>query len=272
MLYGSPAILRLGLNQHHCRAGLCTDVCSFSSRFILAGRRLQRWRWIAPSGMGRRVAPAVVLLPGLGADQRLFESQRAVLPELVVPPWPVPQAHDSLAGFAARLAHAIPRSDRLIIGGSSFGGMVALELAALLQPKGVVLIGSCTSVAGMPVWARHMRRLASALPFSAFHPRRWSLPLVLPKFGRLTKEQRDLFWSMASATPASFLKWGVNAILSWQPTPVPVPVHHIHGSADRLIPLRLVRPDRVVPGGGHLLTLTHPQEVNAFLAETVLAT
>jgi hypothetical protein len=36
------------------------------------------------------------------------------------------------------------------------------------------------------------------------------------------------------------------------------PRHHIHGSADRLVPLRLVRPAQVVHGGGHLLSLTHP--------------
>lgn len=114
-----------------------------------------------------------------------------------------------------------------------------------------------------------MRLVAAALPASSFNPRRWSLPFVLPKFGRLTSEQRELSRSMASRTPASFLKWGIEAILSWRPTPVTVPVYHIHGSHDRLIPLRLVRPDRVVPGGGHLLTLTHPQEVTTFLAEAV---
>lgn len=142
-----------------------------------------------------------------------------------------------------------------------------MEMAARLRPRGVLLIGSCTNPGSIAPRARSMRTLAKALPVSSFHPRRWSLPFVLPKFGRLTPEQRELFWRMASVTPASFLKWGVTAILSWRPTPVPVPVRNIHGSADRLIPLRLVRPDRVVAGGGHLLTLTHPREINEFLAQ-----
>jgi pimeloyl-ACP methyl ester carboxylesterase len=72
---------------------------------------------------------------------------------------------------------------------------------------------------------------------------------------------------MAERTPASFLKWGVEAILSWHPSPVAVPVHHIHGSRDRLIPIGRVQPNRVVSGGGHLLTLTHPEQVVAFLSE-----
>jgi hypothetical protein len=38
-----------------------------------------------------------------------------------------------------------------------------------------------------------------------------------------------------------------------------------HGSADRTFPLWYTHPDEIVAGGGHLLTLTHPLEVNRFL-------
>lgn len=215
------------------------------------------------------MSPTVVLLPGLGADHRLFRWQYEVVPDLIVPPWPEPKPEDSLSTFAARLADGIPRSDALYVGGSSFGGMVALELAAFVRPRGVILIGSCTGPASLSPLARELQAVAKALPVRAFHPRRWSLPLVLPKFGQLDRDDRSLFMTMARNTPASFLKWGIEAMLSWRPTPATVRIHHIHGSADRLIPLRRVRPDRVVPGGGHLLSLTHPQEVNAFLAESI---
>lgn len=215
------------------------------------------------------MTPTLVLLPGLGADHRLFESQRAVIPNLVVPPWPTPEPDESISEFSGRLIGEIPATDHLILGGASFGGMVAQELAARLQPRAVVLIGSCRDRTDLMPLARHLRGLARALPVSWFHPRRWSLPFILPKFGRLTAEQRQLFWAMAAATPATFLKWGIGAILNWRPTPVAAPVYHIHGRDDRLIPARLVQADRVVPGGGHLLTLTHPDEVNAFLKDVV---
>jgi pimeloyl-ACP methyl ester carboxylesterase len=211
----------------------------------------------------------LVLLPGLGADERLFAAQREVFPDLLVPSWPAPQPRETLPSFAGRLAEAIPRSAPLYLAGASFGGMVALELAALVRPRAVILIGSCAGPHAVTPLVRHLRGLARALPAGFFRPRRWSLPLVLPWFGRLTAGQREVFWSMGAKTPASFLKWGVSAILSWRPTPVTAPVWHIHGSDDRLIPLRLVRPDRVVAGGGHLLTLTHPREVNAYLAERI---
>lgn len=214
--------------------------------------------------------PTLVLLPGLGADERMFEPQRAVVPKLIVPTWPESRPRDTLGTFAERLAPELPKTDALYLGGASFGGMVALELAARLKPKAVLLIGSCRSPTAIPPLARHLRLLAQALPAWAFRPRRWVLPFILPRFGKLSPQQRELFWSMAEAVPAPFLKWGLGAILSWKPTPLAVPVYHLHGSDDRLIPLRRVRPSQVVSGGAHLLTLTHPGEVNTFLLEKVI--
>src|SRR5262245_54615804 len=121
--------------------------------------------------------PTVVLLPGLGADHRLFRWQQEVVPALIVPPWPDPKPGASLSSFAARFADHIPRSDQLYIGGSSFGGMVAVELAAFVRPRGVILIGSCSDPRSISPLARQLRTLAKALPVRAYHPRRWSLPL-----------------------------------------------------------------------------------------------
>ena len=210
-----------------------------------------------------------MLLPGLGADERLFQGQREAFPNLLVPAWPRWRSDDSLASFAARLVEAIPDSDPLYLGGSSFGGMVALELAVHVKPKGVILIGSCRGPESLSPLVRHLRGPVRALPAAAFHPRRWTVPFVLPLVGRLTADQRRLFLEMAEEAPPSFLKWGAEAILSWQPSPVAVPVHHIHGGEDRLVPASRVHADVIVPDAGHLLTLTHPADVNAFIGRVI---
>ena len=72
-----------------------------------------------------------MLLPGLGADERLFEGQRQAFPELLVPAWPRWRADDSLASFAARLVDAMPAadSDRIVPGGG--------HLLTLTHPEAV---------------------------------------------------------------------------------------------------------------------------------------
>lgn len=100
----------------------------------------------------------------------------------------------------------------------------------------------------------------------------WLRPAIAHAFGCVRAEETNLLLEMASALPPAFLHWGLRAILSWRPgTPLAVPVHHIHGDRDRLIPRRLVRPDRVIAGAGHLLNVTHAGAVNAFLRERLVS-
>jgi pimeloyl-ACP methyl ester carboxylesterase len=209
----------------------------------------------------------LVLLPGLGADPRLFDPQRQAVPGLVSIPWPEARKTDTLASYGARVASLLPRTDSLVLGGSSFGGMVALEMAAAIRPRAVILIGSCRSPRALASWIRGASPLLRAAPAGLLRPRRWGLPLAAPIVGFPGREHSGLAWDMVSGLSPAFLKWGIDAILSWKPAPVPVPVRHVHGSADRIIPLRGVEPDRVIRGAGHLLTLTHAEAVNAFLLE-----
>ena len=45
-----------------------------------------------------------------------------------------------------------------------------------------------------------------------------------------------------------------------------MPIYHVHGDRDRLIPVHRVKPDCVIAGAGHLLNLTHANAVNDFIA------
>ncbi|MFZ1934503.1 MAG: thioesterase domain-containing protein, partial [Thermoguttaceae bacterium] len=78
----------------------------------------------------------LILLPGLGADHRLLEPQRAAFPQLIVPPWIPPRKHESLPQYAERMAQTVapPHDVPLVLGGVSFGGMLAYEMARWLKP------------------------------------------------------------------------------------------------------------------------------------------
>jgi pimeloyl-ACP methyl ester carboxylesterase len=211
----------------------------------------------------------LVLLPGLGADRRLFQEQAAALPvPVIVPDWPAPGPGESLPGFARRVAERLPGPVG-VIGGASFGGMVALEAATLLQPKAVVLLGSCTTPAAVAPTLRWLGRFFVRLPERCFRPRPWAAPLLQLMFGQLRSAERRLFWDMVSVVPPGFIRWGCQAILSWLPTAPGVPVFHLHGSADRLIPVRRVRPTQTLESAGHLLNLSHPIETTEFIARVL---
>jgi len=211
---------------------------------------------------------SIVLFPGLGADARLFREQQARFPSLTVVSWIQPRGSESLADYAARLASDVSGLHPSYIGGSSFGGMVALEVARLLRPRGVFLLGSCRSPRSIRGVLRFGTRIASVLPESLLRRGDLFATPVARVMGSRSREIATLVAEMYRSVSPRLIRWGAGAIRNWPGLEDPgVPVHHIHGQSDRVIPLRGVRPDRVVPGAGHLLTLTHPEAVNAFLAE-----
>jgi pimeloyl-ACP methyl ester carboxylesterase len=213
--------------------------------------------------------PRLVLFPGLAADGRLFEPQRRAFPQLEVPPWLMPQPNERLDSYGQRMAAQITPDERpLLLGGVSFGAIVALEAARHLPAAGVILIGGGLSFR-MITWPfRWMCHVAPAVPLLALP---WLLklfPLGLDIIEDLTDEQKALYVRMSRETPPAMIRWGAHAMTRWTFTgSLRAPIHAIHGHDDRIVhPDPRLHP-RLVRGGRHLISLSHPDVVNAFIDE-----
>ena len=255
------------------------------------GRFLQRFvvaRFIGTSspnvyaGVASRAGPRhnggmtctarLILLPGLGADKRQWQPQRTEFPELVVPAWLTPQRREPLAEYAARMAETIEPVSPLVLGGSSFGGMVAYEMARHLDAVAVVLIGSCRSRWGIRASLRFFRRLGAVVPAPVFRLAKVVSPLVVGRFTGLPPQVRRLCVEMFQDADSRLMSWACSAIPDWTPAPLEkVPVYQIHGEKDRIIPLAGVDADEIVPDAGHLINLTHPEQVNAMIRTAMAA-
>lgn len=108
--------------------------------------------------------PPLFVLPGIGADGRLFAGQRSVR-DIRVIDWIAP-AHqrETLEDYARRLAGTLTINEPFDLGGASFGGMVALELARHLAPERVFLFGSCRTPSSIALSLRMLRFLLMPKP------------------------------------------------------------------------------------------------------------
>lgn len=207
----------------------------------------------------------------MGTDAQIFALQRSVFPQILVPPWLPPTRGETLPAFAARMAASLDLHGPCIVGGVSFGGFVALEMARHLDARGCILISSLRGPQELPRWAKVGAPLAWLLPPRAD---RWlSLGgwLMLKTLGPVLPQRLRGVCTHLSKTRAPLLAWAARAVVRWQTDGAwPCPIHQIHGDADPLFPLRCTVPDQIVPRGGHLLTLTHPFVVNAFLERVLL--
>lgn len=213
----------------------------------------------------------------MGVDSRLFDAQKIAFPNLELPQWIPHHKRESLRQYAARFAATLNPTDPtpIVIGGVSMGGMIALELSRhLATAAAVILIGSCTSGRAVAPYMRAIENVSRPVPSRLISAGRVLAAPFLGQDGVPRADRRQL-GQMFCDIPVSFLRWSGRAIMEWPGIDdVSLPVHHIHGSYDRVIPAaRLSRaPDSIVRGGAHVLNLSHPQEVNHFIAKVLSST
>ncbi len=148
--------------------------------------------------------------------------------------------------------------------------MLAYEIARHVKPQAVVLIASCRTRQGIRGFFRAAGHLWPIVPSGAFKVAKFISIPALRMFGELMPEHRRLCAQMFSETDSRFMHWAISAILNWNPVPlVQTPVYQIHGAHDRIIPLKCVAPDEILPHGGHLINLTHADAVNAFIQNVI---
>jgi pimeloyl-ACP methyl ester carboxylesterase len=208
----------------------------------------------------------LILFSGLAADASVFTPQKLVFPHLIVPTWPAPLKNDTLDSYCERIAAELRPLGPAIIGGASFGGIVALHVAKYLDPLAVVLIGSVRGSHERPLWIRSGGFLGPLVPFVPVRLLQWlTMPFTMRLPRRMAPHWSGLAGQFVHADPA-VLCWSLRRMLDWQDTPgVRCPVFHIHGGRDLVLSPRNTKPDQLIPRGGHVISLTHAREVNEFI-------
>ncbi|TWU17884.1 Alpha/beta hydrolase family protein [Allorhodopirellula heiligendammensis] len=214
-------------------------------------------------------ATSLVLLSGLAADARIFTPQKIAFPQMHCPAWLEPERSETINDYARRLAETLDEGP-CIIGGASFGGIVSLHLAEHTDARAVILIGSIKSPSQLPMYARCARPFRFLIPFI---PIRLLQFLARPIATRVVKRHAPFAYGLAcqfrDSNPAVF-KWSLRRILDWSVAPtVSCPIFHLHGDRDWTLPLRYTDPDKIVKGGGHVISLTHPGEVNSYIKDVL---
>ncbi|MGA2499223.1 MAG: alpha/beta hydrolase [Tepidisphaeraceae bacterium] len=208
----------------------------------------------------------VLFFSGMGADHRVFAPQLALFPQITVPAWIRPLRDESLAEYARRFAQQIDPHTDCIVGGASFGGFLAIEISRHLRASSCILVGSVRSPDELPPHLRSFRRRRH-IPASLFQLGGALAGLALNWSGAiLGRTSREILAQFHDAD-AGFVQWACGAVLTWHEdlhAPA-VPVHHIHGARDYILPPQYTRPDVIIPGAGHVLSLSHAEQVNRFL-------
>ena len=223
----------------------------------------------------------LILLPGLGSSPAVFDHQAKAFGDRLETPEFIPhEPNESVAAYAQRWAKQLskPGDDRpLFLGGVSFGGMIAQEMAMYLEPKprAVLLISSAREndhVTGIMQLAEFMGRL---VPTGSVNK---TLPMMKLAFAMregLDDDDKGRLMHGARVVDPAMTKWASGVAVSWPGFDPPAgypPIHQIHSKRDWVIqpPSETLRNVELVDGASHLLHMTQPSTVTRFLFDHVL--
>jgi hypothetical protein len=142
-------------------------------------------------------------------------------------------------------------------------------VAKQIETEKVILISSAKTRCEIPFYYR----IAGYLSLHKL------LPVFLLKsvnfftfwlFGTHTKAEEILLKNIINDTDPTFLKWAIHKIMTWKNQTQLVNLKHIHGTADRILPLRFVKADQEIQEGGHLMVLNHREEIDNFFKKEII--
>jgi pimeloyl-ACP methyl ester carboxylesterase len=206
----------------------------------------------------------IIFFPALGCDARLGRRHHDLSCPIRWAQWMPCLDGDDFDSYAAKVAATIEIPEDCFFAGTSLGGLIALNLARRFKPRGVILIGSMRSSAGVaPLMKWLAKNLLPRVPDHKVHldwVPRW---IVKNRFGLSWGPHADLLLDMIRSHRGSDLRHLCRIALSVRdPIEPGCPVLSIHGTQDRTLSCFEDETDVPLHGAGHFISLTHPAEVN----------
>ena len=193
-----------------------------------------------------------ILLPGMGATAAMYNGLKHKLSFRVnFLNWPVYGSEKTYGEVARRVIRENEIGAGDVVGGSSLGGMVALEIARLVNPKAVVLLGSAANRKEVEPMLSLLSPLAAAAPVTIIQA--------------LVGKHRSLVSTMFADSDPEFIRAMCAYLPSWDGYHGPPGrILRLHGRKDHVIPCP-ASGSEIVEEAGHLLAITHAAETAVFL-------
>jgi hypothetical protein len=210
------------------------------------------------------MSKTIYLIPGVGANDKVFMNLDLPGYEIVHIKWPKHKKNESLQSYVKKLVPQIKTDTEPIFIGLSFGGIVAIELAKLIQPSKIVLISSIKTHHERPLKLMFLNSLKfhRLLPGKLVLQFRFWLNWLL---GKLSAEEWELIESMIKEVNIEFNEWAVDQVIHWHNDEVPDNLVHIHGTGDRIFPSFYVKKAIWIKGGSHFMVVNRAKEISKII-------
>ncbi|CAI8277399.1 MAG: Uncharacterised protein [Polaribacter sp. SA4-10] len=214
---------------------------------------------------------AIYFIPGLAAGPEIFENLtlQDSLYDLHYLQWKMPlHQEETIANYAMRMCEDIHHKNPVLIG-VSFGGIMAQEMSQFIATKKVIIISSVKNKNELP----KRFKLASFTKVYKLFPSK-----IVANFedytkyflGKSLKKRADLYKKYLSVRNSSYLHWSIYNVINWHGViKTPQNLVHIHGTEDKVFPLKNISNCVVIEGGTHVMILRKAKTITRHIQESL---
>jgi pimeloyl-ACP methyl ester carboxylesterase len=207
------------------------------------------------------------LFSGLGADKRAFQNLDLSDYNIHFIEWIQPDKNESIESYSKRLTQQIKPPNPILIG-VSFGGMIAIEVAKLIETEKIIIISSAKTKSEIPFYYKlvglsKLNKIIDANLFSKMSGVNYWM------FGVENENDKKLLNDIIQDTNPEFLNWATDKIINWKNQLDHGNLKHIHGTSDKILPIRFVRCDVKVNDGGHFMIVNKADELSTIIKQLI---
>lgn len=210
--------------------------------------------------------PKVYFVSGLGADERVFQFLDLPHVEPIYVKWLTPFEKETISHYAGRLISTqIDKDQDVYLVGISFGGIICQEIAKQIACKKVIIISSVKSAKEMGNQYKVLKclRVDRVLPAKLLKDS--NLRTAAYYFSTESEAETTFVKRIIEDTDEVFLKWAIDKIMTWDNHNEVPHLIHIHGSHDKIFPLKDIKGNVKKISGGHFMIVNKADIVSALL-------
>ncbi len=207
----------------------------------------------------------IYCISGFGADERVFSRLDFGHNHVTFLKWEAPDKNESLEKYTNRFLNKIKDSNPILVG-LSFGGMMSVEIAKRIQTEKIFMISSIQTQDEMP-WVFRLTGKSGLNKVLPLKPYSFLEPIENYNLGVKNEEEKTLVREYRKNVSQIYTDWAINQIVNWKNRNKLSNLIHIHGSADRIFPIKNVHPDFIIKGGGHFMIMNRADEINEILGK-----
>ncbi|MDG2193539.1 MAG: alpha/beta hydrolase [Polaribacter sp.] len=213
---------------------------------------------------------AIYFVPGMAANSKIYERIRLDKNRYTLHflEWEIPLSRDeSISDYAKRMCEKITHNNPVLVG-VSFGGVLVQEMSKHITARKIVLISSIKSNQELP---KRLKLVQITKVYKLF-PARFleNLESHISYFlNDYQQKKADAYKKYMSVRNPDYLHWAIYNILHWQQQKPLNNTLHIHGTNDRVFPIKHIKDCIEIEGGTHIMILSKTSIISKILEENL---